>query len=179
MPARLVPSPWNQESAVERAGQPEGSCDQRAPARQQGEGTPAQSPTASLVGSSKSAGDVAGVRVRHLMLPGCEPTSDVAREFSLITAMRAWNTVVPPLACCRFHACVKELRMSAKRLERRKCPQNFRLIAEAQCSKCGTLYAWDADEENEDKDDKLEPAYCVCCSGCYIQQIVSLCRESL
>mmetsp|Transcript_75948 Transcript_75948/g.245837 ORF Transcript_75948/g.245837 Transcript_75948/m.245837 type:complete len:99 (+) Transcript_75948:385-681(+) len=60
------------------------------------------------------------------------------------------GTVVAPLACCRFHACVKELRMSAKRLERRKCPQNFRLIAEAQCSKCGTLYAWDADEEIEE-----------------------------
>mmetsp|Transcript_49074 Transcript_49074/g.158501 ORF Transcript_49074/g.158501 Transcript_49074/m.158501 type:complete len:95 (-) Transcript_49074:138-422(-) len=93
-------------------------------------------------------------------------------------AMRSWNMRAQPVACCRFHSAVKELRASVKRLEKWKCMQTFRFFREAQCSKCGILSLWLA-EEDDDEDEEQEPRYCACCSGRYVRKLVPPSRASL
>jgi len=183
-PGQLIASPSKHHvSAIEvradiaMAGPHDGPSDQKAPARPQHEcrGTPSHCPAGCLAATTRSSqppSEISSLRARRLTLPGCEPTSDQAKEFSLITAMRSWNTSAQPLACCRFHSYVKDLRASAKRLDMRKCLQTFRVIADAQCRTCGMLCEWDVDEdEDEDRDDEQEPRYCACCSGRYIRPI--------
>lgn len=121
-----------------------------------------------LESSGSSGSEDIGVRPRCLTLPGCKFTSERARDFSLITAMRSWNAPARPVACCRFHSGAKELRASANRIAKRKCLQTFKLFGEAQCSNCGILSLWDADDDDED--DEQEPRYCTCCSGRYIRK---------
>mmetsp|Transcript_75117 Transcript_75117/g.244185 ORF Transcript_75117/g.244185 Transcript_75117/m.244185 type:complete len:93 (+) Transcript_75117:3-281(+) len=92
--------------------------------------------------------------------------------------MRSWNLRAQPVACCRFHSAMKELRGSVNRLVRWKCLQSFRCFEQAQCGKCGILTLWLADEDDEE-DEEQESRYCAHCRGRYIRKVVPSSRVSL
>mmetsp|Transcript_7620 Transcript_7620/g.19374 ORF Transcript_7620/g.19374 Transcript_7620/m.19374 type:complete len:173 (-) Transcript_7620:92-610(-) len=64
--------------------------------------------------ASDLSGEASVVRQQKLLIPGCAPTSSLAREFSLLMAIRTWNTPVLPLQCCPFHSALRELRASSR-----------------------------------------------------------------
>merc|ERR1711972_523729 len=70
--------------------------------------------------------------------------------------MKRWNTHNQVLSCCPFHTQVKDLRMVAGRLHKRRClPNHTPVKSGRQCNFCGTLAAEDDESDT-----------CDICEGC-------------
>jgi len=130
--------------------------------------------------ASDSSGESSVVRPMKLLIPGCAITSSAAREFSLLMAIRTWNSPVLPFQCCPLHSALRELRASMRSLERSKCRPHFAPTADAQCEHCGILSLADDADEDEDEDEGNKLQYCYVCRALSIRLITTpLAKQSL
>lgn len=94
------------------------------------------------------------------MLKGFNKTSDTAKDVLVLEMLQRLNVFVAKNSCCKFHAALKDLDMTVKRLRKGACQQDWCVEADWQCGECGVMDLENADnhcdvclgEEDEDDD---------------------------
>mmetsp|Transcript_57147 Transcript_57147/g.145325 ORF Transcript_57147/g.145325 Transcript_57147/m.145325 type:complete len:576 (-) Transcript_57147:39-1766(-) len=114
--------------------------------------------------SGSSSSSVASLPYRP-MLPELLPTSEIARQISLVMTTRCWNLEVRSDVCCWYHAAMIELSRIAGVLRTRGC-SDLTPNGAAQCQACGMLSAGCAEGSKK-------------CSVCHSGSVESVSRDNL